>query len=394
MRGHEEKYPGLDAQEREEILRRFEAAKMRRPQRKQLNGMVAITRLMICAGPDDGPDGETIKRSIPQIARTLARENPELGFYLAKAGRPLTCRELHDLYGNNVRNWLRYLQEIGYLVEGRTYDLARNGEGEGIVIRVSSDLRLRSSAVRAQRTKRRRDATRGNTRSHRRSFSGALFSPPSGVGRSKDLPTDLLRGRVAPTLLIDDGKQGTTDSEGATAEPGSGDSDTSAAGTASGGAHNRIIEKRGELEQAVASGADPLRVALFAFQAALGRRSKPFSFKRRGEQLRRALARGDRYGAFGKGGQGLGFARLLDMLESQAADEAGRNTDGDRPATLAWFIAVLEAETSDWRHAARHRAGKCAGENHPDPRKRCRYQKRYHPRSTGGESERSEGASA
>lgn len=119
---------------------------------------------------------------------------------------------------------------------------------------------------------------------------------------------------------------------------------------------------------------DPLRVALMAFERLLGRRSRPFSFKRQGLRLRRALARGDRYGAYGTAYPGMAFEQLLHAIATAAEWQEVDALDGkEPPATLAWFIVGLDRETKSWRHGARHAAGRCGDA--------CRYEHRYHPKA-------------
>jgi len=128
----------------------------------------------------------------------------------------------------------------------------------------------------------------------------------------------------------------------------------------------------------VAGGADPLRVGLSAFEAWFGRPSAPFSWAKRGLQLRRALARGDRYGDPAGGRQaGLGISMFLDLLEGLADYERGGVADAERLETLAGAIVTFDRQTRDARHAARHAAGECAAAGG------CRYEHTYHPPQGG-----------
>ena len=103
-------------------------------------------------------------------------------------------------------------------------------------------------------------------------------------------------------------------------------------------------------EAAVESAISAERAALLArFEAHFG--EPRFSHRRWGERLDRALARLDRYADFGAGRDGAGLEIALELVDGIARWRRG----APRPASLAYFIPLLEEISKDWRRKSASR---------------------------------------
>jgi hypothetical protein len=121
---------------------------------------------------------------------------------------------------------------------------------------------------------------------------------------------------------------------------------TSAAGSSAAG------KRPGEQRLGRGGGAEVAESSSDARSALLQRFSElfgdpRFSHRRWGKRLDRALARLDRYADFGAGRVGAGLEVALGLIETEAEEVRWRRRK--RPASLAYFIPVLEEMSKDWR---------------------------------------------
>lgn len=78
-----------------------------------------------------------------------------------------------------------------------------------------------------------------------------------------------------------------------------------------------------------------------------------FSHRQWGDRLDRALARLDRYADFGTGRSGAGVEFALNLLEATAEDSDAFAPCS--PASLAYFVPILDSISKEWRRAHRPR---------------------------------------
>jgi hypothetical protein len=308
---------------RRQIEQRFASAYGRSPRADKLDN---LTGFVLWLDRCRARDGDEILRSVPQIVRAMKRE---LGWQ-PRAG----VRANRDAYRAQIRRQLDTLQAIGWLDSWDSV-LRPNGEGVGIVIRLSADVAQLAKAPPRRRAQHGRQE--GTTRTRRRAFSEPEMHPPSrGCVELRSPQPITAVGACAPGRLPPpDGRDRAELYDRARA---------ALAASAVARAGEKVPDTLARLPWlAELPAADVARAALAAYHPDVA----PRITLRRQQQLDRAVRRLDRYADMGKGRRGVGIEQLVAACRELAPPWEGAG----RPRSLGAVAVVLHRQSLKWRRA-------------------------------------------